>query len=350
MKNVTGPRASRNMTVMTQIEREALERHVAQLAGEIGERNVYRYEALAAAADYIEACWAEQGYAVTRQEYLAYGVTCANLEVTCPGRTRPDEILLIGAHYDSVPGSPGANDNGSGVAALLEISRLFAALSPATTLRFVAFVNEEPPFFLGKEQGSLVYAKAARARGDDIKLMVALETIGYYDETPRSQHYPPFFSWFYPDRGNFIGFVSDFGSRGPMRRAARAFRAHSPFPLEHVATFRGVPGVGWSDHWSFWQEGYRAFMVTDTALYRYPYYHSPGDEGHLRPLRRGNPGAVSLLQGIGRVLGEVSSARDSIIAAGRTVVMTALRGFLTWPVRHDMSRHSHQTNQPTRCT
>ncbi len=259
------------------VEREALVRHVDGLAGEIGERNVFRPQALAAAADYIRTVWAAQGYEVAQQVYEAEGVACANLEVSRTGVDRPDEVLLIGAHYDSVRGSPGANDNASGVAALLELSRLFADIAPALTVRFVAFVNEEPPFFFGRHQGSRVYAKSARRRGDDIRLMIALETIGYYREEPGSQRYPPVFRWFYPDRGNFIGFVSDFGSRALMRRAARAFRAKCDFPLEHTATFRLIPGVAWSDHWPFWRCGYRAFMVTDTAFYRYPYYHTTED-------------------------------------------------------------------------
>jgi Zn-dependent M28 family amino/carboxypeptidase len=145
------------------------------------------------------------------------------------------------------------------------------------TVRFVAFVNEEPPSFFTGQQGSAVYAKAARERGDDIRLMVSLETIGCYFDEPGSQRYPPLFRYFFPDRGNFLGLVSDFRSGGAMRRMARTFRRHSDFPLEHVATFRWVPGVAWSDHLSFWREGYRALMVTDTAFYRYRYYHTPED-------------------------------------------------------------------------
>ena len=194
-----------------------------------------------------------------------------------PGRQAPDEIVVIGAHYDSVFGSPGANDNGSGVAALLELARLFAARDTGRTVRFVAFVNEEPPFFRTSDMGSRQYARAARAKNEDIRAMLALETIGYYDDAPGSQRYPPFFSLFFPDRGNFIGMVSNFGSRALLKRAVAAFRAASDFPIEHVATFGWVPGVDWSDHASFWSEGYPAIMITDTALYRYPYYHSARD-------------------------------------------------------------------------
>jgi hypothetical protein len=130
---------------------------------------------------------------------------------------------------------------------------MFQALKPALTVRFVAFVNEEPPFFWTGQQGSVVYAQAARRRGDDIRLMASLETIGCYSSETGSQRYPPLFRFFYPDRGNFIGIVSDFRSRAAMRRLAAAFRAHSDFPMQTVSTFRFVPGVAWSDHHSFWR-------------------------------------------------------------------------------------------------
>ncbi len=260
-----------------EVSLEALAGHVRRLGAEIGERNVFRPKALAAAADFIEETWTAQGYRVARQWYEAQGVRCANLEVTRAGRSRPDEILLLGAHYDSVMGCPGANDNASGVAALLELSRLFAEVAPAIGVRFVAFVNEEPPFFQTAAQGSMVYAAAARARGDDIRLMISLETIGWYSDRPGSQNYPPPFGLVYPDVGNFLGFVADFHTRPVMRAVAKLFRSRSDFPLEHLATFRFVPGVNWSDHDSFWRHGYRAFMVTDTAPYRYPHYHAPSD-------------------------------------------------------------------------
>jgi Peptidase family M28 len=255
-----------------QITPERLGAHVVRLAGEIGERNVFRPAALEAAARYISGQWEGFGYRVRRQEYEVAGVTCANLEVERSGRERERGILLIGAHYDSVRGCPGANDNGSGVAALLELARCFVGVEPACAVRFVAFVNEEPPFFTTGQQGSMVYARAARQRGDDIRLMVSLETMGYFSDASDSQSYPPLFRHFYPDRGNFLGLVSDLRSRRAMLRLARAFRATSDFPLEHAATFRWVPGVAWSDHRSFWREGYPALMVTDTAFYRYRFY------------------------------------------------------------------------------
>jgi len=254
-----------------------LRRHVAKLADDIGERNVWRPDALRAAADYIRATWRALGYAVEAQGYEAEGLWCENLEIEIPGRSPQGAIVLAGAHYDTVAGSPGANDNASGVAGILEIARLLRGIKPAATLRLVAFVNEEPPFFYFGNMGSGVYAKAARARGDDIRVMLSLEMLGCYSDQPGSQRYPPFLRWFYPDRGDFIGFVSNLRSRGALKRLARAFAANSDFPYQTLASPSLVPGVGWSDQLSFWRQGYAAVMVTDTAFYRYPHYHQAAD-------------------------------------------------------------------------
>jgi hypothetical protein len=256
---------------------ERLRGHVEALAGEIGERNVLRPAALSAAAAYIRAEWRSQGYESVSQRYEAGGVASENLEVTVRGTTKAGEIVLVGAHYDTVPGSPGANDNASGVAALLEISRDFARFRPERTVRFVAFVNEEPPFFASDRMGSAVYAKAARERGDDIRLMVSLEMLGYYSDRPGSQSYPPLLGLFYPDRANFVAMVSNFRSRQALQELVRAFRGGSDFPVESLATFEFVPGLAWSDQLSFWRHGYAAAMVTDTAFYRYPHYHRASD-------------------------------------------------------------------------
>jgi Zn-dependent M28 family amino/carboxypeptidase len=254
-----------------------LHSHVHHLAEEIGERNLQHAAALHAAEDYIKQIWQQQGFHVERQAYLERDIECANLEITQTGKRHAEQIILIGAHYDTVYGSPGANDNGSGVAVLLELSRLFRLEATNLSVRFVAFVNEEPPFFFSGRQGSNIYAKAIHQRGDDIRLMLALETMGYYSDAPRSQDYPPLFRYFYPDTGNFISFVTNLGSRRKMLKLAQAFRQVTDFPLEHVATFAFIPGVAWSDHLSFWRQNYKALMVTDTAFYRYPYYHSAED-------------------------------------------------------------------------
>lgn len=280
---------------------ERLRGHVTRLAAEIGERNVFRPEALHAAEAYIRDTWTTQGFDVTTQNYTVRDVRSANLEVTQRGLERPDQIILVGAHYDSVLGSPGANDNGSGVAALLELTRLCAEHAPGMTLRFVAFVNEEPPFFFTPRQGSMVYSRMAKRRGDDIRLMISLETMGYYRSERRSQRYPPLFGHFYPDTADFIAFVSNFRSRAAMRRLAKAFGQASDFPLQTTATFSLVPGVCWSDHLSFWLRRYRALMITDTAFYRYPWYHSAMDTAEKLDYQRfarvtaGVCGAIDLL-------------------------------------------------------
>ncbi|MGR9046922.1 MAG: M28 family peptidase [Gammaproteobacteria bacterium] len=262
---------------MNAISIRRLRAHVDELAGKIGEHNVFHPVGLHAAEAYIAETWRQQGYDVRRQTYTVRDMECANLEITCAGNGPDGDIILIGAHYDSVLGSPGANDNGSGVAALLELSRLFKPMSPTMSLRFVAFVNEEPPFFFWNDMGSMVYAKSVRARGDPIRFMISLETIGCYRNWPGSQSYPPFLKYFYPDTGNFIAFVSNLGSRRVMQSCARAFSKVTDFPVQSIATLALMPGVSWSDHLAFWRAGFKAFMITDTAFYRYPYYHTAQD-------------------------------------------------------------------------
>jgi Zn-dependent M28 family amino/carboxypeptidase len=266
----------RGGTQMT-ITASVMRRHVWKLAAEIGERNVFRMPALEEAADYIGREWKDQGYEISVQPYQTRGVLCKNLEITHWGQSRRPQMILVGAHYDSIQGGPGADDNASGVAALLEISRCLASRPTERTVRFVAFVNEEPPFFFWNQMGSMVYARAARERGDDIRLMMSLEMLGYYDQRPNSQHYPPFLGFFRPSRGNFIAFVSNLRSRRQLRRTVGFFRSLSSFPAEHVAAPGIIPGISWSDHLSFWRQGYPALMVTDTAFYRYPCYHTPLD-------------------------------------------------------------------------
>ena len=263
--------------VRSAIDPGALEAHVRHLASVIGERNVFRPEALAAAGNYIEDVWISQGYEVSRQTYETHGQRCSNLEVTCIGNRSPDRFLLIGAHYDTVRGAPGANDNASGVAALLEVSRLFKQQCPTISVRFVAFVNEEPPFFMRANQGSMVYARMTKARGDDIVLMISMDCLGCFSNEPGYQRYPPFFRLFYPSQANFLAVVSNLASRPSMNLFVEQFRAASDFPLEHLATTSFIPGVSWSDHRSFWKQGYQALLVTDTALYRYRHYHRASD-------------------------------------------------------------------------
>jgi hypothetical protein len=255
--------------------RSELVADVQELAGTIGERNMHRYPQLLAAADFIESSFTRAGLHPRRDSYELQGKVCHNIEAEVHG-TRP-QIILIGAHYDSVLGSPGANDNGSGVAAMLALARRFATRSTSATLRFVAFANEEPPYFQTPEMGSFVYASRCKARGDQITAMISLETIGYFSDQPNSQKYPAALGAFYPKVGNFIGFVGNVGSRQLLRRAVDVFRQQKKLPSQGAALPSFVPGVAWSDQWAFWQNGYHGIMITDTAPFRYPHYHAATD-------------------------------------------------------------------------
>lgn len=258
--------------------REALHRHVVQLAGVIGERNVDNHEKLLAASDYIASEFAAMGYEVAFQEFTAEGVLCKNIEVELKGSAAGGEIIVIGAHYDSVAGSPGANDNATGVAAVLEIARaVIKKDSPGRTMRFVAFANEEPPFFQSSEMGSYLYAERSRQRGEQIVGMFSLETIGCYSSGKGSQRYPFPLKYFFPDRGNFIAFVSNDASGTLLYETVKLFNDFSDFPSEGAVLPEVLPGVAWSDQWAFWQAGFPAVMVTDTAPFRYAYYHTPDD-------------------------------------------------------------------------
>jgi hypothetical protein len=305
-KSHTGPLPP--LTAEEALIRDRLSGHVWTLAGSIGERNLWNYEALREAADYISRTFAELGYRPEDEPFESRGQTVRNTVAERRGNATPGEIIVVGAHYDSVLGSPGANDNGSGVAALLELARLLAGQELARTVRFVAFVNEEPPFYYTPEMGSLVHARAAKARGDDIRAMLSLETIGHYSDEPGSQQYPFPLRWFYPDTANFIGFVGNLSSRKLVRSALGTFRRHASFPSEGAAVPEQIPGVGWSDHWSFWQAGYRAIMVTDTAFYRYAHYHTERDTPEKVDYER----TARVVAGLAGMIAELASE------AGRT--------------------------------
>lgn len=256
---------------------ERLRAHVTRLAAGIGERNVWRPAALEEAARYVESALGDQGLTVSAQEFTADGVAVRNLEAERPGASAPGEIVVVGAHYDTVMGCPGADDNATGVAGLLEMARLLNGRAHERTVRLVAFVNEEPPFFQTGEMGSLVYAKRCRERDENVVAMLSLETIGYYTDAPHSQAYPPPLGLVHPHTGNFIAFVADLHSRGLVTALEEAFRRHADMPVEASSYPGWLPGVGWSDHWSFWEAGYRAVMATDTAHLRNPAYHTAED-------------------------------------------------------------------------
>jgi peptidase M28-like protein len=252
-----------------------LRAHVIAIASR--EHNMQAPEPYEAAALYLEQRLSKAGHVVRRQPFEVRGSTVRNLEVEIAGSNPAAGIVVVGAHYDSVEGAPGANDNGSGTAAVVELARLLAGWKPTHGWRLVLFANEEPPYFKTESMGSAVYARKSKADGERIVAMFSLETLGYYSDKPGTQHYPFPLSLVYPDRGNFVAFVGNLASRDLVRRTIGAFRANGRFPSEGVAAPSSLPGIDWSDHWGFWREGLPALMITDTAPFRYPHYHTMQD-------------------------------------------------------------------------
>lgn len=254
----------------------ALRRDLSVLAVEIGERNTRLPERLARAADFVRDGFDAAGYPVREEEQEVDGVRCRNLLVEIPGTS--DEVVIVGAHYDTAVGSPGANDNGTGVVALLALARALYGAEPHRTLRLVAFANEEPPHFGTSRMGSALHARGCTERGERVAVMLSLETLGCYSDEPGSQAFPvPGLDLLYPDRGDYVVFVGNVASRAWVREAVATFRRTAGFPCEGAALPESIPGVGWSDHLWFWRSGWPALMATDTAPFRDPCYHTAQD-------------------------------------------------------------------------
>lgn len=253
-----------------------LRKTVETLAGEIGERNVFKPEALARARDYLAGELERAGYEPRLQGYKVGPHLVENIvaEARCGAAEGP--ALVLGAHYDTAPDTPGADDNGSGVAALLELARGLAGARLRLPVRFVFFTNEEPPFFQTRDMGSWRYAQELKEKGERVAGMLSLEMLGFYAPERGTQSYPPGVGWFYPDRGDFIALVGDLSSTGWVRRVREALTP-SGFPVESACLPRWLPGIDFSDHWSFWEAGFPGAMLTDTAFYRNPHYHLASD-------------------------------------------------------------------------
>jgi hypothetical protein len=250
-----------------------LSRHITRLASGIGPRASGQSGELEAAASYIEDEFRQQGWSIQRQ-YTGPEDWHFNV-VAGAGSLASRDLLVIGAHYDTVPDSPGADDNASGVAALLEIAR---ALPRDPRLRLIAFTNEEAPLGYTEFQGSRVAASSATTRGETLLGMLSLESIGYYSDRPGSQHRPTLFGRFFPDRGDFLLMLSDLRSRAFLQRVIAGFRATSTVPAEGISVPSDRIGhVRRSDHAPWWDHGYPAILVTDTAQFRNPDYHRASD-------------------------------------------------------------------------
>lgn len=255
-----------------------LRQHVTAIASE--PHNIVHYEALEKSAAYIEGELRALGYQPHSQVYGVGGKSVRNIsvEVAPPGATAETPSLVVGAHYDSYGNAPGANDNGSGSAAVIELARLLKdAPLKDKRLRLVLFVNEEPPYDRTPDMGSYRYAKSLKEAGENVIGMISLETIGAFSDKPGTQKYPPPFDVIFPDVANFVALVALPGGRAFLQEFVESFRRHTQFPTIGGTAPDFVDGIGWSDHWAFYMLGYPAIMITDTALFRYPEYHTPAD-------------------------------------------------------------------------
>jgi Zn-dependent M28 family amino/carboxypeptidase len=263
--------------------RAELKNHLHYLSVTIGERSIYRPANLRAAEDYVFQQLEAMGYAPRRQHLICMGEQVANVIAGDPN-TRG--YYLLGAHFDTVPGSPGADDNASGVAVLLTAARLAKGLNPPRPWTFIGFTTEEPPVFGTLYMGSNFYARQAKKDGHQILGMLCLESVGYYSQEPGSQGLPlPLKYLGYPTTGNFIGIVSDRRSKPLMRDLEKALKNGCRLPVSTLAVPLGgylLPEVRLSDHANFWDQGYPAVMLTDTAFMRNPNYHTGSD--HLETL------------------------------------------------------------------
>ena len=273
---------------------ERLRHHLHMLTVTIGERSVYKPENLAKTRSYIEAFYRDLGLPVESQTYHYQDLEAANVITRIDLGENPSRLFVLGAHYDSVDGTVGADDNAAAIAVQLETARQLKHIAGAgnakVTVKFVSFALEEPPTYATRHMGSKVYARKARSDGEQIDGMICLEMVGFYCDEPGCQSYPfPLMFMNYPKEGNFIGIVGNSSSRGLTRSLERAFRKNPGLPVVTLTVpLNGwvMPSVRLSDHSSFWDENYNAVMVTDSAFYRNPHYHLPSDTMDTLDFRR----------------------------------------------------------------
>lgn len=273
---------------------DRLKECVSYLSCEIGPRSYHDCKKLDLAAEYIAGRLGEYGYSVSDQLFPYRGKTYRNIIGKSPAADRTRETIVVGAHYDTVTGSPGADDNASAVAGLLEIARLMsqeslhpeahAAKDNASGWRhlpcidFVAFGLEEPPVFRTHNMGSYHYARSLKKSGRKVRGMICLEMIGYFTDSPHSQKFPvPFMERKFPSRGNFVAAVGNLRSGQFTETIKQGFEKGTDIPIFSLNALSLVLGIDFSDHWSFYKFGYPAVMITDTAFYRNPNYHTPDD-------------------------------------------------------------------------
>ncbi len=255
---------------------ERLRRHVDQLSMSLQPRS-HDADKLKYSADYIHQEFSRYKNArVAYQPFDVWGIGYHNILASFG----PEEgkRIIIGAHYDSHDGLPGADDNASGVAGLLELARMLDGKALNRRVDLVAYALEEMPSFRTADMGSAHHASQLKQQGIEVELMISLEMIGYFDDTSGSQSYPlPFLNGLYPDKGNYIAVVGNLAQVGEVRRVKKALMAASDLPVESINAPAIIPGIDFSDHLNFWYEGYPAVMITDTADNRNRAYHTPQD-------------------------------------------------------------------------
>lgn len=258
------------------VDARQLEQHVRYLSQDLHPRNHEHHEHLERAAAYIQRALEASGADVSIQEVVVEGTRYRNAIAKFGSPTGP--VRVIGAHYDSHGDTPGADDNASGVAGLLELARLLGRSPPPRAIELVAYTLEEPPHFRTEHMGSAWHARSMSAAHRDVELMLSLEMIGYFSDEPGSQRYPfPALASLYPDRGNFIALVGRLDDFGQMRKVKAAMAGATTLPVRSINAPATLRGVDFSDHLNYWNEGMPAIMVTDTAFMRNRNYHQPQD-------------------------------------------------------------------------
>lgn len=255
---------------------ERLKAHVRILSETLHPRSVAELDNLEAAASYIHAEFTAAGAAVADQWFEDRGEKYRNVIARFGPAEGP--LLVIGAHYDSFETTPGADDNASGIAGLIELAGLLARHPPRRPVELVAYTTEEPPHFRASSMGSAHHAASLRAAGRDVSLMLAIEMIGWFSDAEGSQTYPvPGMKLLYPDKGDFIAIIGRFHDWSDTRKVKAAMRGSGDLPVYSINTLPVIPGVDFSDHLNYRAESYPALMITDTAFYRNPHYHTAED-------------------------------------------------------------------------
>ncbi len=290
--------------------RELIERlttHVDRLADLIGPRHLLKPEGFFAGAAYVAQELAKLGDPVQHEHYFAFDHEVANVFIERKGISKRDEVVIVGAHYDTVLGTPGADDNASAVAMLIEIGRILRNCPCPRTIRFVSFANEEAPHFHLNTMGSKVHARACRARGEQVTAMICLEMVGYFSDERGSQLVPPtiprWLHWAFPRRGNFLAAVGNMQSLRTVWSFRRGFKRVSRFPLFSLALPEKIQEIRLSDNSSFWDQGYPALMITDTSFLRNPHYHLETDTPDTLDYRRMAQATVGVAGGVARLAG-----------------------------------------------